>query len=156
MLPAKYKLGSKGFKLITEFESLRLESYLDPVGIWTIGYGTTMLNGSSVTKNMRIGESVAVALFTGEINTKIEFIGKIVTVSLNQNQVDALASLVYNIGTTGFANSTLLAFINAKSIIIEDLFTRWNKGRVNGKLVVLNGLTRRRKAEFELFMRKEL
>lgn len=36
MLPSE-----KALALIKRFESLRLESYLCPAGVWTIGWGTT-------------------------------------------------------------------------------------------------------------------
>ena len=31
--------------LIKEFEGFRAKAYLDPVGIWTVGYGTTSRAG---------------------------------------------------------------------------------------------------------------
>lgn len=73
---------------------------------------------------------------------------------LNQNQVDALASFTYNVGKFGFAKSSLLTALNSKLLITEDLFTRWNKVRIDGKLVESNGLTDRRKKEYKLFISK--
>lgn len=148
-------LGDKGMKLITSFEGLRLESYLDVVGKWTIGYGTISLNGFPVGPNMVINAEVADALLLGKVAEFLDIIDKN-TKNLNQNQIDALASFVYNIGKGGFLKSSLLTFINAGKVITEDLFTRWNKGRVNGQLVELKGLTKRRKAEFKLYMSKEI
>jgi len=147
-----YKLGEAGVNLIVEFEGLKLDSYPDSKGVWTIGYGTTKLNGNPVTEGMKINMLVATALFKGDCRDRLLFLDNCMIDSLNQNQVDALVSLSYNIGRNGFFDSTLRKVINNKQPVYEDLFTRWNKITVDGKLVVLNGLTRRRKAEFKLFM----
>jgi len=150
------KLAKRGRDLILSSEGLRLESYQDPAGIWTIGYGTISLNGSPVISGMIINKLVASALFEGKVQEYLDFIDKCVRITLNQNQIDALASFTYNLGKGALLNSSLLTAINNKMIINEDLFTRWNKAHVNGELVELPGLTKRRKAEYELFMSKEL
>lgn len=150
-----YKLGESGVKLITEFEGLRLKSYLDQAGVWTIGYGTTRLNGSPVTKDMEINKPVAIALFKGDCRDRLIFLDNCMVDNLNQNQVDALISLSYNIGKDAFFESSLRKVINNLQPVYEDLFTRWNKIRVDGKLVVSNGLVRRRKAEYQLFVSRD-
>ena len=71
-----------------------------------------------------------------------------VTVSINQNQFDALVSLAYNIGTGAFKESTLLQKLNEsdyKSASAQ--FVVWNKG--GGK--VIQGLMNRRAVERKLF-----
>lgn len=155
---SNFKLSAKGAKFITDppHEGLRLKSYPDSGGVWTIGFGTTTLNGFPVSAGMEINEVVAWALFYGKIKDYVDFLNRVVKVKLNQNQVDALVSLIYNIGMGGFAESTLLRFINTEQVITEDLFTRWNKVRINGVLTPSNGLTNRRKREFKLFTSKEL
>lgn len=35
------KLSDTGLALIKEFEGLKLNAYLCPANVWTIGYGTT-------------------------------------------------------------------------------------------------------------------
>lgn len=152
-----YKLSAKGAKFITNppHEGLSLKAYPDSGKVWTIGFGTTKLNGYPVSAGMEINEPVAWALFYGTIQEFIDHIERSVKVPLNQNQVDALASFTYNVGKFGFSKSSLLTAINAKMIINEDLFTRWNKIRVDGLLVPSKGLTDRRKREFKLFMSQE-
>lgn len=151
------KLSSKGAKFITDppHEGLSLISYQDSKGVWTIGFGTTTLNGFPVQPGMTINEPVAWALFYGFCQGILDHIEKLVKVPLNQNQIDALVSFTYNLGKTAFAQSSLLTSINSKLIINEDLFTRWNKIRVNGQLIPSNGLTARRQREYKLFMSKE-
>lgn len=148
-----YRLSSRGFRLISSFESLKLEAYLDPAGIATIGYGTTKLNGFPVALGMVINEAVAVALLYGSCNEILKELPRHVLVNkLNQNQIDALCSLIYNIGISNFATSSLLQALNHKLDINRDLFTRWNKTHIAGVLVELPGLTRRRNQEYNLFM----
>jgi hypothetical protein len=74
-----------------------------------------------------------------------------VKVDLNPNERAALISLVYNIGEANFKASTLLKLLNEgnRSGAAEQ-FARWNKS--GGQ--VLDGLTKRRQIEAELFRKK--
>lgn len=141
-----------GIKLVKEFESFRGEAYLDPAGIPSMGWGTTLIYGHRVQLGMKINEPVADLLLAGDLEDTEDEVNSLVKHILNQNQFDALISFEYNTG--GLASSTLLKRINSEHPwITEDLFTRWNKARINGKLVPLAGLTRRRKAEFALYVK---
>ncbi|SPF82136.1 Phage lysin (EC 3.2.1.17)  len=135
---------------IKEHEGLRLKAYLDSVGVWTIGYGDT---GPDVVKGLVITKEQAEERLRKRL---VEFEGcvnRAVKVKLTQNQFDALVSLVYNIGPTNFNSSTLLRKLNAGDYAgAADQFLVWNKGRVGGKLVVIDGLANRRKAERQLFV----
>src|SRR4029079_13635239 len=75
------------------------------------------------------------------------------TVAINQNQFDALVSFAYNVGTGALMSSTLLKRVktNPADTKIRDSFMVWNKAHVNGKLVAVQGLTNRRKAEADLY-----
>lgn len=141
-----------GIKLIKEFESFKGEAYLDPAGNPTIGWGTTRIYRRKVKLGMIINEPVGELLLEGDLQDIEDEVNSIVRFHLNQNQFDALVSFEYNIG--GLASSTLLKMINSEHPwITEDLFTRWNKATINGVLQVLPGLTRRRKAEFALYVK---
>lgn len=146
-------LGVKGFELIKDFEKLFLVSYPDQTKIWTIGWGTTRINGYPVKEGMVINEPVADALFLGDIDSTVYDVNKLLKVELNQNQFDSLVSLAYNIGSGGLGKSSLLNRINLGKTIIGDYFFRWNKvtDPLTGKKYVSNGLTRRRHAEYALF-----
>ena len=148
------KLSLNGLELIKEFESFRSNAYPDSSGVITIGYGTTRIYDFPVNLGMEINESVALVFLHYDASKCIKAIEKAVKVFLTQNQIDALTSFTYNIGITGFLNSTLLRRINYGPDITENLFTRWNKITVDGKLVTLNGLTKRRKLEYELFVKE--
>ena len=138
------KTSPKGIALIKEFEGLRLKAYLCHGGVWTIGYGHT----AGVKPGMTITEEQAeqflkedLIVFERAVNNQ--------NLSINQNQFDALVSLIYNIGIGNFQKSTLLrkARVNPNDNSIMDEFLKWvySKGRV------LPGLQRRRLAEMKLY-----
>ena len=151
------RIGQAGLQLITEFEDLKLKSYRDIAGVWTIGYGTTRINGISVSSGMEINETVALALLEGDLSHFTYLVSKAAIYSLTQNQFDALVSFAYNIGEAAFTSSSLLQSLNHKLEINEDLFTRWNKytDPLTKQKLTSNGLTRRRKAEYALFISRE-
>jgi len=76
------------------------------------------------------------------------------------HQYAAIISLTYNIGVGchdgvkgDFADSTLLNHFNAGDIEgAAAQFAAWNKAHEHGKVVVLDGLTKRRAIERALFL----
>ena len=103
--------------LVKSFEGFRDKAYLCPANVWTIGYGTTC----GVKDGDYLTEDQAQNLLLIEIINKSKDIDKLVTVNINQNQFDALCSLVYNIGVNAFKDSTLLKLINNKDTITNIL-----------------------------------
>ena len=140
------KIGKNGVDLIKSFEGFRSVAYLCPANILTIGYGHT--------KTVKIGQIVtelqAEKLLLDDLATAENYVNSL-KLNINQNQFDALVSFVFNCGSCNFAKSTLLKMIrvNPNSDNIRFEFSRWNKG--GGK--VLSGLTRRRKAESDLYFK---
>lgn len=144
MLPQKTTKGPvrkvQDVSLIKDFEGLELTAYKDIVGVWTIGYGHTKTArpGMSITKDEAEGllrDDLAWVEDTINTNVKIE---------LTQDQYDALASFIYNVGAGAFKRSTMLRKLNAGDVVgAAAEFKRWNKA--GGKAI--RGLTRRRKAE---------
>lgn len=147
------KISENGLNLIKQFEGISLVPYLCPAGIPTIGYGNTFYeNMKKVTmQDESITRERADFLFNFLVTTKfVSVVNRLVIVDLTQNQFDALVSFVYNIGSGNFEKSTLLKKVNQSDFIGASLeFEKWNKA--NGK--VLNGLTKRRLAEKELFLK---
>ncbi|MEA1062359.1 lysozyme [Erwinia sp. HR93] len=142
-------ISDRGISLIKMFEGCRLDAYQDYGGIWTIGYGWTQsVDGVPVGRGMRIDRDKAEELLRGGLVNYEREVTRLVTVSINQNQFDALTSFSYNVGIDAFRKSTLLEKLNAGDYWgAAEQFLNWNK--VKG--VPLPGLTRRRKAESELF-----
>lgn len=146
------KTSSVGINLITSFEDLELKAYLCPADVWTIGFGTTVYpDGTKVKKGDTCTADQAKAYFAYDLKRFENAVNSGLTVSVNQNQFDALVSLTYNIGETAFKKSTLLAKLNKGDIKgAAEQFAVWNKGGGG----VLKGLVRRRVAERELFLKK--
>ena len=162
------KINKKGIELIKKYESCKLEAYLCPAGIVTIGYGTT---GKDIKLGMSITQKRAEKLLYNDIE-KFETIVNKYELKLNENQFSAVVSLIYNIGQGNFNESTLVKLLiknpNTKETIrllemsgnvikfigdvselnvIEYNFLRWCNANGKG----LKGLYNRRKSEYELY-----
>ena len=128
--------------------------YVCSGGVNTIGYGTTIYpNGKKVQMTDRaISVNEAEAYLMHDIQFFGRRVDKIVLSNVNQNQFDALVSFAYNVGIGNLTKSTLLRKVNMNpnDLTISNEFLKWNKA--GGK--VLNGLTRRRKAEATLYFEK--
>ncbi len=109
--------GSEGFK--TKLPDGRFKSYLDKLAkpnVWTIYCGLTKGVGADTVWTVEQCEKA----FSKEMSFYEDAIERMVTVPLNQNQFDALVSLVYNIGPgsptddeqKGFYWSTMRKLIN--------------------------------------------
>ena len=135
--------------LIKQFEGFRPKAYQDSVGVWTIGYGTTRINGQPVKAGMTITEDQALQLVQQEVNKLWSQIESITNVSLNDNQMNALVDFAYNLGFGSLKNSTLMRLVNqSKFDEAANQFPRWVYA--GGK--VLPGLVKRREAEKQLFI----
>ena len=140
----KMNIGSKGIELIKHFEGCELEAYKCAAGVWTIGYGHI----KGVTSDSVITQEQAEQMLVEELHEYEGYINNMVTVELNQNQYDAMVSWVYNLGGGNLKASTLLKVVNQGEFDgVPAQIMRWNKA--GGK--VLEGLTRRRQAEADLF-----
>lgn len=140
----------KAKEIIKFYESLQLSAYRCPVGVPTIGWGHI--------DNVRMGDVITLEqaeLYLSEdmMNKAIKPVQKMVQVPLSENQFNALVSFTFNEGSGNLKSSTLLRKLNLgdyEGAAAE--FPRWNKARVDGELVVLDGLTKRRKTEMNLFL----
>lgn len=143
-------VSRNGRDLIRHFEGLRLSTYKDVAGNLTIGYGHV---GPDVVPGRTITEPEADRIFIYDLQRFEQAVLKVVKVRIHQHQFDAVCSLAFNIGAEAFSDSTLLKRLNERSIdAAAEEFLRWNKATVNGRKVSVAGLTKRRKAERELFL----
>lgn len=146
------KISENGVDLITDFEGFVANAYLDPVGIWTVGFGSTRIDGREVKRGDHVTEEEALAALMDDIDEFFGLIEDFIMVELNQNQIDAIGCFVYNIGPEAFKKSTLLTLLNKGDFIGASLqFLRWNQA--GGK--VQPGLIRRRMAESKLFLEED-
>ena len=143
-------ISENGVNLIKQFEGFRADPYQDSVGVATIGYGTILYpDGTSVTMNdSPITEDQAEQYLAFNVDHKTSSINNMLTVSVNQNQFDALCSFAYNLGCGSLHGSTLLRLVNQSDFYgAANQFPLWDKA--GGQVVA--GLQRRRLAEQQLF-----
>ncbi|OTG80267.1 lysozyme [Acinetobacter sp. ANC 4648] len=142
-------VSNAGIEMICGFEGKRLIAYDDGVGVWTIGFGTTIYpNGIRVKKGDTCTETQAKAYMAHDLKKFEQAVNDAVNVPLNQHQFNALVSLTYNIGAGAFKDSTLLKKLNTGDYqSAANQFDVWVKA--GGR--TMQGLVNRRKVEKVLF-----
>lgn len=145
------KTNDAGIELIKSFEGLKLSTYLDIVGVPTIGFGST---GPDIKLGMTWTEQQCIDRLKKDLQKFEKAILAAVKVPMTSNEFAALVCWTYNVGSGAMSGSTLVKLLNKDTPKTEvaDQFMRWNKA--GGKEVA--GLTRRRKAERELFLKPEV
>jgi lysozyme len=134
--------------LIKKWEKFKDKTYLCSSGKKTIGYGTR-IDYHPELRNTCITEAKAIQILKDDLNKNfVSAINKFVRVPLNQNEFDALISLIYNIGRRSFVNSKLLNDINSGNL--SSLRKNWSEFRKDGG-GVSSGLVNRRSEEIRLF-----
>lgn len=137
-------INQAGRDLVKEFEGLRLNAYLCPAKIWTVGFGHTR----TARPGMSVTAEQAEWLLDDDLKRAGREIERFVAVPLSDNQFAALGCFVFNIGAMHFAQSTLLRLLNRGWYEqVPAQLMRWN--RANGE--ALGGLSRRRAAEARLW-----
>lgn len=151
-----YHISEPGIAIVKQFEGLSLKAYKDPVGVWTIGWGT-------IGKEARPGRTITAAqaerFLRDELVEQENYVKQYVNVPLTQNQFDALTSLVFNVGVGTFKSSPGLKMLNRGNYdLASSLFVKMNRaserdknGKKTGKMITLPGLVTRRKLEMQLF-----
>lgn len=139
------KITNEGINLIKKFEGLRLEAYLCPAGVWTIGYGHT----EGVKEGDKITQEEAEMFLKSDLRTFEIGVECLIKKQLTDNQFSSLVSFAYNLGLNNLKSSTLLKKVNSNSNdrTIVDEFIKWIYA--GGKQ--LEGLKRRRQAEAYLY-----
>lgn len=141
------KISSNGINLIKSFEGCRLISYKARPSekYFTIGYGHM---GPDVKENMVISQAQADRYLQQDLEKFDNYVNQYTSaLNLNQNQHDALTSFTYNCG-----GRNLEKLIEGRTVAqIADALLLYD--HAGGK--VIDGLTRRRKAERELFIKRD-
>lgn len=137
--------SKSGIALTESFEGCKLTAYQDTRGRWTIGYGHT---GPEVVEGLVWTQARAEAELASDYAESVATVNRVVTISLNQNEFDALVDFDFNDGEGNFEKSTLLKDLNAGNITAAaEQFDRWDYSAG----VVVAGLLRRRQAETNEF-----
>ena len=112
-LGGSMQLSSQGAADIQRYEGQNgqpvLTGYPDSAGIPTDGWGNT--------KGAVIGQTITLAKaqtdFDFNVQDAVNAVNGAVTVPLSQGEFDVLVSFAFNVGTTAFRRSTLLAVLNS-------------------------------------------
>ncbi len=144
------KLSFEDTEIIRQFEGHSLKAYPDPAtkgDPYTISYGLT---GPWVVKGLEITQDESNSKFMEYIRDFSNKLDSLLRVTLTKNQYMAVLSLMWNIGPSKLAGSTLLRVLNQGDYnTAANEFLKWDKAA--GK--VMAGLTKRRALERELFLK---
>jgi lysozyme len=141
---------NKGIAIIRKYEGLRLQAYICPSGLPTIGFGATFYeNGTRVQLGDKISRDRADQLLFFQVKLFSDEVRLTIKSNINDNQLGALVSFCFNVGGAAFGRSTLARKVNANpnDSTIRNEFMRWTRG--GGK--VLPGLVKRREEEANLY-----
>ena len=137
------KISQNSINLVKRFEGCRLKAYKCPAGVWTIGYGHT---GADVWQGLTITQAKAEQLLRQDMARFETHVMKFDNrYHWNQNEFDALVSFAFNVGSI----NQLTQNGKRSRAQIAAAMLKYNRG--GGK--ILPGLTKRRQAEQELFLR---
>ena len=142
------QVGPKGIALIKSYEKLKRTAYKPtPYDRWTVGYGSTFYkNGEPVKEGDYITEAEAEDLLMYKLNQMLKQLGTLPK-NITQNQLDAVMSLVYNIGVTAFLTSDTGKLFK-QGHDISHKFEKW----IYQNQTQLKGLIRRRADEKALYL----
>lgn len=164
-------IGAKGSKLIKHYESLHdgdlsmigLQPKMCPAGIWTEGWGHAMVYQGRFLKGIKDKELAyklarisdpniddeieAENLFLEDVGMVELVVNRRLKIKLNQDQLDALISHVFNCGVS----ETLFKLINTKPLDSKEIKDWWENKYITAGGVFLQGLKNRRLTEYKLF-----
>lgn len=151
-LPVTLSLSVLGLLGIVTWEGYSPTPYRDSVGVHTIGFGTTRIQGRPVTSTDQIEPIRALVAVRDDVTAKERDMRRCLgPVPLYQHEWDAYVSLAYNIGVPRWCGATLVRRLKQNPpdyLAACEEILRWN--RAGGQ--VLRGLVRRREAEFRTCM----
>ncbi len=148
----RHRASAAAIALIKRFEGLRLAAAQLDDGRWTIGYGHTR----SAREGAEVTEADAEALLAYDLIEVQAAIKDLTYTPLTQNQFDALASFVSNIGVEAFRHSSVLRRINEGALLQAGCaMEMWRKAEFEGERIVIDALVRRRATEKALFLTPE-
>jgi lysozyme len=144
------KTSESGIAFIKAREGFQPRAYKDGNG-YSIGHGTFIDTAAEkVYLNRTITRDEADNLLRADLVGFEKTINSNISVSLNQNQFDALASLCYNLGSGRFPNLQVVKLINSRATDTQ-IKAVWLVSFITENGVRNQGLVNRRILESELF-----
>ncbi len=146
----RMRTSEAGLELIKRFEGYREHAVALGDGRHMIGYGHT----KAAREGLRISRANAEAILREFDLPPVEAaLSDSVFAPLSQNEFDALVSLAFNIGWQAFQCSDVFALVNSgEKLRAAEAFSAWRKAEINGRLIIIDALVRRRAAERALFL----
>lgn len=145
----RQKVSRAALDLIERFEGYRRSAARLDDGRWTIGYGHTR----SARQGLEVSEADAEALLLYDLLEVADAINEQVFTPLTQNQFDALAAFVFNIGIDAFKRSSVLRRLNEGQLLqAACAMEMWRRAEFEGEAILIDALVRRRAAEKALFL----
>lgn len=145
----RHRVSRIALELIKRFEGYRQTAAQLPDGRWTIGHGHTL----TARQGAEVSRDDAEALLLYDLIAVSHALNEAVFSPLSQNQFDALASFVFNIGLDSFHQSGVLKRLNEGALIQAGCeMELWRKANVGGERIVIDALVRRRAVEKTLFL----
>ncbi len=135
--------------LIASFEGFRARAAKTPDGRWTLGFGHV----KTAKEGLSVSRSEAEDLLRWDLRTIEDAVRQSALMPLSQNEFDALVSFAFNIGLANFAKSDVLRYLNQGQPVAAALSMHaWRRAKVNGRIIVIDALVRRRAAEAAMFL----
>jgi lysozyme len=132
--------------VVAAFEGFRPHAYLDPVGIPTICYGSTL----GVHLGQKKTKTECDVLLSKELENAVSAVDRNVKKPIPETRRAALASFTYNVGEGAFRKSTLLRKLNSGDMVGAcNELRKW----VYAKGKKLPGLVKRREVERSLCLK---
>ena len=145
----RQQVSRAAIELIKRFEGRRSSAVQLEDGRWTIGFGHT----KTARQGVEISEADAEALLIYDLMEVAGAINDWVYTPLTQNQFDALAAFVFNIGLENFRHSGVLRRLNEGALLqAACAMEMWRKVDFEGEGIVVDALVRRRSSEKALFL----
>lgn len=150
-----YRLDDAGVKMLVGFEGLILHEYRDVANITTVCVGHVVRPEDQVWLKDGVTRGECEAVLKRDVARFETAINKLVKVKLVQSQVNALVSLVFNIGVGAFEKSGVLRELNWGDYSkAADRILDWRFAKVkqkDGTYIKKPVLLGRREAEARLF-----
>ena len=154
-------ISNAGITLLKQLEGWWRNVYLDSAGLPTIGCGHLLTRSerssgkliidrlATVTYGAGITDEQIEQLLESDLQRPIQAIAVGISVTLSQNQFDALCCFIFNVGVGAFMGSTLRTLLNRGLYSqVPDQMMRWVRAHNGG---VVPGLVNRRQAEIALW-----
>lgn len=122
------KTSNIGIDFLMSLEGFKNKAYKDTKGLWTIGVGHLILSNEKHLLTATLTNLEVNLLLSKDLVKYETTVNHVIHNDITQYQFDALVSFCFNIGCSGFANSTVAKVINAgKFDKVADAMRMWNK-----------------------------